>query len=177
MSDFTNFYAYFANHLVKYRPAYFIDSLFYLLFRHSSLLTLLRLRFGKTLSSYDFAKKFNAKNVLIITNRPAIANSWFDDFEKFIDGYYFISTADSLKKRETLSRDEFLNKANSSSEDKQITFLSLQDLKGGRAFGGPHNKLKWVADLKWDLLIIDEAGKMIELDAEQVSTYHHEGGC
>ncbi len=122
--------------------------------RHSFLLTLLRLRFGKTLSSYDFAKKFNAKNVLIVTNHPAIANSWFDDFEKFIDGYYFISTADSLKKRETLPRDEFLNKVNSS-----------------------RNKLKWVADLNWDLLIIDEAGKMIELDAEQVLTYHREGGC
>jgi type II restriction endonuclease, putative len=52
-------------------------------------LTLLRLRFGKTLSSYDFAKKFNAKDVLIVTNRPAIANSWFDDFDKFIDGYLF----------------------------------------------------------------------------------------
>lgn len=121
-------------------------------------------RFGKTLSSYDFAKKFNAKNVLIVTNRPAIANSWFDDFEKFIDGYYFISTADSLKERETLSREEFLNKANSSSEDRQITFLSLQDLKGGKAFGGPHNKLKWVADLKWDLLIIDEAHEGVDTD-------------
>lgn len=121
-------------------------------------------RFGKTLSSYDFAKKFNAKNVLIVTNRPAIANSWFDDFEKFIDGYYFISTADSLKERETLSRYEFLNKANSSSEDRQITFLSLQDLKGGKVFGGPHNKLKWVADLKWDLLIIDEAHEGVDTD-------------
>lgn len=121
-------------------------------------------RFGKTLSSYDFAKKFNAKNVLIVTNRPAIANSWFDDFDKFIDGYYFISTADSLKERETLSRDDFLNKANSSSEDKQITFLSLQDLKGGKVFGGPHNKLKWVADLKWDLLIIDEAHEGVDTD-------------
>lgn len=90
---------------------------------------------------------------------------------------YFISTADSLKERETLSRDDFLNKANSSSEDKQITFLSLQDLKGGKVFGGPHNKLKWVADLNWDLLIIDESGKMIELDAEQVLTYHREGVC
>lgn len=121
-------------------------------------------RFGKTLSSYDFAKKFNAKNVLIVTNRPAIANSWFDDFDKFIDGYYFISTADSLKERETLSRDDFLNKANSSSEDRQITFLSLQDLKGGKVFGGPHNKLKWVADLNWDLLIIDEAHEGVDTD-------------
>ena len=33
-------------------------------------------RFGKTLSVYDFCKKINANKVLIVTNRPAIANSW-----------------------------------------------------------------------------------------------------
>ena len=41
-------------------------------------------RFGKTLTSYDFMRKMDARMVLIVTNRPAIANSWFDDFEKFI---------------------------------------------------------------------------------------------
>src|SRR5699024_10303014 len=59
-------------------------------------------RFGKTLTTYDFARKFDAKKVLIVTNRPAIANSWFDDFEKFIawqTNYAFVSTSDSLKDR------------------------------------------------------------------------------
>ena len=121
-------------------------------------------RFGKTLTSYDFAKRFNAKNVLIVTNRPAIANSWFDDFEKFVDGYYFVSTTDSLKERSSISRTEFLNRANPSHEDRQITFLSLQDLKGGRIFGGAHDKLEWVASLEWDLLIIDEAHEGVDTE-------------
>ena len=121
-------------------------------------------RFGKTLSSYDFAKRFNAKNVLIVTNRPAIANSWYDDFEKFIDGYYFISTTDSLKERPSLSRDEFLHRANPSDSDRQITFLSLQDLKGGKIFGGGYDKLEWVADLNWDLLIVDEAHEGVDTE-------------
>ena len=112
-------------------------------------------RFGKTLSTYDFAGRFNAKNVLIVTNRPAIANSWFDDYEKFVDGFYFISTADSLKERKTLSRDEFNQIADL--DKKQITFLSMQDLKGGKVFGGGYNKLEWVAELNWDLVVIDEA--------------------
>ncbi|NMA85015.1 MAG: DEAD/DEAH box helicase family protein, partial [Epulopiscium sp.] len=64
-------------------------------------------RFGKTLTSYDFIRKINAKNVLIVTNRPAIANSWFDDFHKFIawqeTGMKFISETDSLKDK-ALSR-------------------------------------------------------------------------
>ena len=121
-------------------------------------------RFGKTLAAYDFAKRFGAKQILIITNRPSIANSWYDDYKKFIDGYYFISTADSLKNRPTLSREEFINRDNPTSEDKQITFLSLQDLKGGRRFGGKFNKLDWVADLEWDLLIFDESHEASDTD-------------
>src|SRR5699024_1666285 len=59
-------------------------------------------RFGKNLKTYDLARKLAARNVLVVTNRPAIANSWFDDFEKFIawqTDYSFVSTSDSLKKR------------------------------------------------------------------------------
>lgn len=41
-------------------------------------------RFGKTLSVYDLCKQLNFKKVLIVTNRPAIANSWYEDYEKFI---------------------------------------------------------------------------------------------
>ena len=41
-------------------------------------------RFGKTLCTYDFIRKGDFKNVLIVTNRPAVANSWYDDFVKFI---------------------------------------------------------------------------------------------
>ena len=38
--------------------------------------------------------------VLIVTNRPAIANSWYDDYVKFMgtqSGYLFVSDVDSLK--------------------------------------------------------------------------------
>ena len=35
--------------------------------------------------------------------------------------------------------------------------LSLQDLKGAKVFSGEYDKLEWVADLDWDLLVIDSA--------------------
>lgn len=117
-------------------------------------------RFGKTLTTYDFARRFEAKNILIVTNRPAIANSWFDDYKKFIDGYYFISTADSLKNLPTLTREDYLQMTDV--YKKQFTFLSLQDLKSAKVFGGGYEKLKWVADLQWDLLVIDEAHEGID---------------
>ena len=118
-------------------------------------------RFGKTLTTYDFMKRFGAAKTLIVTNRPAIADSWYCDYKKFIDGYYFISTADSIKEK-TLTREEF-NQIEGFGK-KQITFLSLQDLKGAKVFGGSFNKLQWVADLEWDLLVIDEAHEAVDTD-------------
>ena len=126
-------------------------------------------RFGKTLTSYDFMRKMDARMVLIVTNRPAIANSWFDDFEKFIawqTDYRFVSTTDSLKERATLTRDQFLN-AQIEAEDKNqelrmVAFLSLQDLKGSVYFGGDIKKLRWIAENNWDLLIIDEAHEGVD---------------
>lgn len=116
-------------------------------------------RFGKTLASYELAKRLNAAKVLIVTNRPAIANSWFDDFENFIEGFSFISETQSLKSRATLTREQYIAKK---PVKPLITFLSLQDLKGSKFFGGNYDKLRWVADLEWDLLIIDEAHEGID---------------
>ena len=117
-------------------------------------------RFGKTLATYDLARRLDAVNVLIVTNRPAIANSWFDDFQRFIawqTKYLFVSTSDSLKDRPVLTRSDFLNEVSENEDVRQIAFISLQDLKGAISFGGPYDKLKWVKDLNWDLLVVDES--------------------
>ncbi len=119
-------------------------------------------RFGKTLTTYDLACKLNAKKVLIVTNRPAIANSWFDDFTKFIahqSDFAFVSTSDSLKNRPVLSREDFLAQKEKSS---MLAFISLQDLKGAISFGGIFDKLSWVKELEWDLLVIDEAHEGVD---------------
>lgn len=126
-------------------------------------------RFGKTLATYDLICRTKVNNVLIVTNRPAIANSWFDDFNKFIAGktnYKFVSDSDSLKGCPVLSRKDYmdylLSHLNETEEMGQIAFLSLQDLKGSIFFGGNYIKLKWVADTVWDLLVIDEAHEGVD---------------
>ncbi|MBP4133474.1 Eco57I restriction-modification methylase domain-containing protein [Gallibacterium anatis] len=119
-------------------------------------------RFGKTLTTYDLVLKLKAKKVLIVTNRPTIANSWFDDFAKFIahqSDFAFISTSDSLKNRPVLTREEFLSQKEKKS---MLAFISLQDLKGAISFGGIYDKLTWVKELEWDLLVIDEAHEGID---------------
>ena len=128
-------------------------------------------RFGKTLSTYDLVRELDAQSVLIVTNRPAIANAWYDDFEKFIawqTDYKFVSESDSLKNRPTLSRQEYI----SSGAGKIIEFISLQDLKGSRYFGGGYDKLKEVAELNWDLLVIDEAHEGMDTFKTDIAFEH-----
>lgn len=125
-------------------------------------------RFGKTLTTYDLARKLDASKVLIVTNRPAIANSWFDDFERFIawqTDFAFVSTSDSLKERPVMTRDEFNNQmlqGSKNSKDRMLAFISLQDLKGATSFGGSYPKLEWVKPLEWDLLVIDESHEGVD---------------
>lgn len=120
-------------------------------------------RFGKTLAVYDLCKKLEAKKVLVVTNRPAIANSWYEDYVKFMgdaSGYKFVSDTDSLKgKKYVLSRDDFIG---TSANFGCIEFLSLQDLKGSIYFGGKFDKLKAISEIEWDLLIIDEAHEGVD---------------
>ena len=119
-------------------------------------------RFGKTLASYDLAKRMDARMVLIVTNRPAIANSWYSDYATFLgaeSGYTFVSNVDGIKDRPlVVSRDAYVAGNKGKDEwSRCIEFVSLQDLKGSRYFGGNYDKLKEIHDLEWDLLIIDEA--------------------
>lgn len=122
-------------------------------------------RFGKTLTTYDLVRRMNMQNVLVVTNRPSIANSWFDDFEKFIawqTKFKFVSETDALKERPVLSRKEFIDTVSDGDDYGQIAFESLQGLKGSVYFGGNFDKLKWISELEWDLLVIDEAHEGVD---------------
>lgn len=125
-------------------------------------------RFGKTLTAYDLIKQMKAKNVLIVTNRPSIANSWYDDFEKYMagqSGYRFVSDNESLRGRQgVMTRDMFLKWLPNRDEDfaGQICFESLQGLKGSVYFGGNYNKLEWIKNLNWDVLIVDESHEGVD---------------
>lgn len=132
-------------------------------------------RFGKTLSVYDFIQKVNAMNVLIVTNRPAIANSWYSDYEKFLgrqSGYFFVSNVDGIKDRPlVMNYEEYCNDATSREKNPDavkmglIDFVSLQDLKGSIYFSDNSNatdKLKEVRGINWDVLVIDEAHEGVD---------------
>ena len=133
-------------------------------------------RFGKTLTSYDLCVQLGAQKVLIVTNRPAIANSWYEDYVKFLgskSGYCFISEIDALRgKPYVMTREEYLGRENRAATRNFIEFVSLQNLKGAIDFGGKYDKLRHVADLEWDVLIIDEAHEGVDTFKTDVAFDH-----
>ncbi|MFR8927790.1 DEAD/DEAH box helicase family protein [Peptoniphilus senegalensis] len=134
-------------------------------------------RFGKTISAYDLCMKMGLKNILIVTNRPAIANSWYEDYLKFVganSGYYFVSHVAALDgKKHVISREDFVG-LDIDKVKGTIEFVSLQDIKGSKYFGGDPSldKLKELSNRRdengnrigilWDILIIDEAHEGVD---------------
>lgn len=109
-------------------------------------------RFGKTLAVYDLCMRMNLHNVLVVTNRPAIADSWYNDYLKFVgpDHYLFVSRVSALLEREDpcLTRQQYVEAIKQPGRTKNcIEFVSLQDLKGSIHFGGSYDKLEEVANL------------------------------
>ena len=110
---------------------------------------------------------------MIITHRPAIANSWLDDFVKFIGWqtkYKFVSESEAIKNKGVYDRKEFNEYACSLPENEEvgmIEFESLQNLKGAKCFGGEYDKLDWIKNLHWDLIVIDEAHEGVDTELTQ----------
>ena len=123
-------------------------------------------RFGKTLASYDLIEKMELDRVLIVTNRPSIANSWAEDFRKFIgwrDRMAFVSDTDALRGQAGVqTREEYVSALSRGIERGIVAFESLQGLKGSVYLGGQYDKLKWISDMQFDLLIIDEAHEGVD---------------
>ena len=124
-------------------------------------------RFGKTLSTYDLIVRMGFQKVLIVTNRPSIANSWAEDFNKFIGWrgeLCFVSDTDSLRgKPGVLSREDYVQSLfKPGKECGMVAFESLQGLKGSVYFGGHFDKLKWIRDTEFDLLVVDESQEGVD---------------
>ena len=104
-----------------------------------------KMRFGKTLTSLQLVKNEKFQRVLIMTHRPVVADSWFDDFKKMKmtdEGYNY----GSVNQGETLE--------NLKKEDHSfIYFASIQLLR----YNNGQTNLKDFSDIDWDLIIIDEA--------------------
>ena len=107
-----------------------------------------KMRFGKTFTSYQLAKKMGWKRILILTFKPAVESGWDEDLNNHIDfeGWQFVSrhTENTYK---TLDKDRPI-----------VCFGSFQDYLGKNSAGGmmPKDKNLWVHKITWDCIILDE---------------------
>ena len=105
-----------------------------------------KMRFGKTFTTYQLAKKLGAKRVLVVTFKPAVEDAWQTDLESHVDfdGWQY------------LSRNSDSDPTKIDRKKPVVYFGSFQDLLGRDEAGNIKPKNEWLHKVKWDLVVFDE---------------------
>ena len=111
-----------------------------------------KMRFGKTLCALRVAKEMGAVRTIIVTHRPVVDASWFEDFRKtFYDQpewhYGSHNKGESFASLQRLA----------GQGKKYVYFASMQDMRGSKEVGGKFDKNNEIFSTTWDLVIVDEA--------------------
>ena len=115
-----------------------------------------KMRFGKTFTTYQLAKKLQEKKsqkntiagirVLIVTFKPAVEDAWQSDLQNHadFDGWQYLSQKSGTDP--------------SKIDDKKplVYFGSFQDLLGRDEAGNIKPKNEWIHTINWDLVVFDE---------------------
>jgi hypothetical protein len=105
-----------------------------------------KMRFGKTFTAYQLARKLGAKRILVVTFKPAVEDAWQTDLEshKDFDGWQYLSKSSGRDPTQI-------------NPGKQVIYFgSFQDLLGRDAVGNIKPKNEWLHKVKWDLVVFDE---------------------
>ena len=105
-----------------------------------------KMRFGKTFTTYQLAKKLKAKRVLVVTFKPAVEDAWQRDLESHVDfdGWQYLSKSSGGDPTQI------------NSKKPVVYFGSFQDLLGRDAAGNIKPKNEWLHTVNWDIVVFDE---------------------
>ncbi len=105
-----------------------------------------KMRFGKTFTTYQLARKLGAKRVLVVTFKPAVEDAWLTDLESHLDfdGWQYQSRSSGSDPTKVSARRPL------------VYFGSFQDLLGRDDAGNIKPKNEWLHKVKWDLVVFDE---------------------
>jgi hypothetical protein len=105
-----------------------------------------KMRFGKTFTAYQLARKLCARQVLVVTFKPAVEDAWQTALESHVDfdGWQFHSRA-------TGTDPDAADPAR-----PLVYFGSFQDLLGTDKVGNIKAKNAWLHTMNWDLVVFDE---------------------
>ena len=105
-----------------------------------------KMRFGKTFTAYQLAKKLGAKRVLVVTFKPAVEDAWRTDLESHadFDGWQYLSRSSDTDPTEIKA------------SKPVVYFGSFQDLLGRDSAGNIKPRNEWLHAVNWDLVVFDE---------------------
>lgn len=107
-----------------------------------------KMRFGKTFTTYQLAKRMGWKKVLVLTFKPAVEDAWKEDLLSHVDfkGWTFYSKneAENISGKTDLSKTHL------------VCFGSFQDYLGTQKDGSIKAKNEWVHQTEWDCVVFDE---------------------
>jgi len=105
-----------------------------------------KMRFGKTFTTYQLAKKLGAKRVLVVTFKPAVEDAWQTDLESHVDfdGWQYLSRSSGSDPTQ-IDRNKPV-----------VYFGSFQDLLGRDSAGNIKPRNEWLHTVNWDLVVFDE---------------------
>jgi hypothetical protein len=105
-----------------------------------------KMRFGKTFTAYQLARKLGAKRVLVVTFKPAVEDAWQTDLQSHVDfdGWQYLSRVSGSDPTQI------------DPEKPVVYFGSCQDLLGRDDVGNIKPRNEWLHTVNWDLVIFDE---------------------
>ena len=102
-----------------------------------------KMRFGKTFTTYQLAKRMGWTRVLVLTYKPAVERSWRDDLNHVdFEGWRFKGKNDTPPDPDDAT--------------PLVWFASFQDVLGTDERGNPKYKNEYIHLIEWDVVVIDE---------------------
>ena len=105
-----------------------------------------KMRFGKTFTTYQLARRMGWRRLLVLTFKPAVKTAWEEDLltHKDFEGWQFCQKQED---REFNHIDE---------SRPFVCFASFQDVLGRNAAGGIKATNEWIQAVEWDCIVLDE---------------------
>lgn len=107
-----------------------------------------KMRFGKTFTAYQLARRMGWKRVLVLTYKPAVRTQWRDDLATHVDfaGWEYVDRNSTTEERDNAV----------TTPAPVIWFASFQDLSGRDTTGGVKTHNENIHTINWDAIILDE---------------------
>ena len=139
-----------------------------------------KMRFGKTLSGLEVARRCGFRSTLIITHRPVVDQGWHEDFEKIfrneeaLKAYKAQGLEPAYGRRmmdDSDSKGDFRSLTRDVDAGKKILvfFVSMQYLRLSQFVGGKEKNFdplkRAIMQYDWDFVMVDEAHEGIDAAA------------